>query len=205
MGKIILIFGNTSSGKSFLGKNIEMKYGLPYLSFGDLKREEIYKRSNLGLSLQSNINEGIPINHSDGFSLIKKNILSVDVPAISLSGYPISEIEYSQIGLLYQIVFGIYLKVSEETIRKRFFNRGVCPICHFPGSFNNLCPVHNLNMIRREDATEEELSKRMKLFNKRINPFIELVTRKNLFPLTIYDSEFLNFESIYSDINRYLE
>lgn len=205
MEKVILIFGNTSSGKSFLGKNIQMKYGLPYLSFGDLKRKEINKRSNLGLSLQSNINEGMPINPSDGFSLINKNILSVGTSAISLSGYPISEIEYSQLSLLYQIVFGIYLKISEETMRKRFFNRGVCPVCDFPGSFNNLCPLHNLNMIRREDATEEELSKRIELFNKRINPFIELVARNNLFPLKIYNSEFINFGSIYSDINEYLE
>jgi adenylate kinase len=204
MEKIILIFGNTSSGKSFLGKNIEMKYGLPYLSFGDLKREEINKKSSLGLVLQSKINNGMPINPKDGFALINKNFLS-GRPAISLSGYPISEIEYSQLTKLYQIVCGIYLKVSEETMRKRFFNRGVCPICHFPGSLNSLCPIHNLNMIRREDATYEELNKRMKLFNKRINPFIELATRNNLFPLKIYNSEFLDFESIYSDINKYLE
>jgi len=66
------------------------------------------------------------------------------------------------------------------------------------------CPVHNSNMIRREDVTEEELGKRIRLFNNRIYPFIDLIIKKSLFPVKTYDSGSFSLEDVFSDINQYL-
>ena len=205
MKKIIPIFGNTSSGKSFLGKNIEMKYKIQYLSFGDLKRREINSGSVLGLSLQSAISNKLPINPNDGMLLIEKEISSLSNSSIFLlSGYPISEIEYSHLNSLYEILFGINLMADETIIRKRFFTRGICPACDFPGLVDGICPIHGFKMIKREDATEEELCGRMNLFNNRIIPFIDLIKNKSLFPIKTYNSGLFKLEDVFIDINQYL-
>ena len=58
----VIIYGNTCSGKSTLGKKIEKEIGIKYVSFGDLKRLEIINKSPIGVLLNSQIKNGKPIN-----------------------------------------------------------------------------------------------------------------------------------------------
>ncbi len=203
MKKLVIILGNTSSGKSSLGKKIELEFGLPYISFGDIKREEIQKESILGKNLKYNIDKNLPINPDDDLKLIN-NHYDCSKPLASISGYPISEIEYSELSKGYNIIFGIYLEASEEILRKRFFGRVVCPICNFPGLIGDLCPIHNKEMLKRDDTNENEFNKRMKLFNQRIYPFIEEVQNKSLFQIYKYNSESLDLVSIFHGVKQYL-
>ena len=203
MTKIIPILGNTSSGKSFLGKNLENTHKLPYLSFGDIKRKEIIKNTILGLRLQSDINNNLPINPNDGIELIQKNILK-RMSIILLSGYPISLEEYVPLNSVYQVILGIYLRIDKITMRKRFFSRAVCPFCDFPGTIGDVCIAHNLKMVKREDATEKEFNRRIRLFNNRIVPFISLITKKSLFELKVYGPRLSDFEEISTDIINHI-
>ncbi|MCL5733875.1 MAG: nucleoside monophosphate kinase [Patescibacteria group bacterium] len=171
MKNTILIYGNTCAGKSTIGRLLSREFHADYLEFGDLKRKEIASNSSLGQRIKFCIENGNPINPSDGFEIIKNRTLSPE--SIILSGFPISTEELCLLRIARSIIGVIVMDVDDITVRQRFLSRGICPTCNCPGRIGSKCQEHNINLIRRQDANEEELSKRLNLYGKRIKPFIE--------------------------------
>lgn len=162
--KTLLLYGNTCTGKSTLGMALQNKLGYNYISFGDLKREEISKKTIPGIVLATQIENGLPIDPELRANLIK---IKLKQGYNCICGYPcLQSLSSKIIGL---IVLGARYKV----IKKRFFNRAVCSICCYPGSVRDTCPEHKQLLIPRADCTNSEFSKRTHLFNFRILPFLE--------------------------------
>ena len=181
--KAILIYGNTCAGKSTLGKLIETTMGIPYLSFGDLKRGAIRNSTPVGLRVAMQSNAELPMNAQDAWSILQPHL---NHSIFQLSGFPISS-EELQLFLQHNEITGvIFLTVPEEAIRRRYQSRAVCPECLTPGILGGLCTKHGRNLEVREDTNEQELSRRLKL-NRRIELFINESSILETFPSLVLD------------------
>ena len=164
----ILIYGNTCAGKSTLGKIIEVQTGVPYLSFGDLKRGVFQKGTAVGLRVAIQSEAGLPMDPQDAWSIIQPNL---SYPIFQLCGFPISSAE---LGLLlnYSRIMGVvFLTLEEEVVRRRYYSRAVCPQCLSPGTLGGVCIKHHQALEVREDTNDQELTRRLNL-NRRIENFL---------------------------------
>lgn len=173
---VYFLYGNTCSGKDTIGVELEKKDGFTHISFGKLKKEEIINQTEIGILLEEQIKQRQPITPEVGVELIVKSL----TPGSNIiSGFPISRQELEALkkslnSLRGWVIKGvIVLEIDESLIPERFFNRRVCPVCQFPGREGNICPTHNVPLIKRFDCNEEELAFRLALYRNRIKPFLK--------------------------------
>ena len=85
----ILIFGPPGAGKGTQSKFIAKKYGLYQLSTGDLLRNEIKNKTNLGIKISSIINSGELVSDEIVSILIEKFVSNEKFRGkLIFDGYP---------------------------------------------------------------------------------------------------------------------
>jgi len=198
----VIIYGNTCSGKSTVGKKIEKEIGMKYVSFGDLKQLEIINKSPIGVFLNSQIKNGKPINPLIGAKLMKEYLGFLNI----LSGYPISieELEVFKTYCQCTIRGIIHLEIDEIKIRRRFFNRGICPNCGCVGQLQKYCHIDNILLVKRFDCNKDELNFRLQFYKDRILPFLQGVSLLT-YPRINIDASNLSEEEIFQKAKDFLE
>ena len=162
----IVIFGPPGAGKGTQSKFIVNKFNLYQLSTGDLLRNEIKKKTQLGSKISSIINSGELVSDEIVTNLIEKFISNSDYKnKIIFDGYPRNLNQAKNLDNLlkkYNQKIDIVLKlsVSLETIKKRNLERRT--------------------QEKREDDNELVAVKRYKTYEKSSEPIIDYYKQSNL-------------------------
>ena len=155
----IIIFGPPGAGKGTQSKFIVNKYKLYQLSTGDLLRNEIKNKTDLGLKISSIISSGELVSDSIVGNLIEKFISNnIYKNKIIFDGYPRNLSQAKNLDFLlkkYDQKINIVLKlsVSLDTIKKRILERK--------------------KQEKRSDDNEAVALKRFKTYEKSSEPILE--------------------------------
>ena len=179
------IYGETCAGKSTLGKHLGSVMGCPYISFGDLKRQEISAGTEIGIAIKQLLAQSCPLPAELGYAVIRSRIAR---GLNFISGYPISVDEFNTFSTHVSMIGIVALSVDEITLIQRFGLRRECPECHLPGIIGDVCSVHQIQMVHREDVRLDELMARRNLYRQRIAPFLESGSVKVLPQLSLDSS-----------------
>ena len=176
----IVIFGPPGAGKGTQSKFIVNKFNLYQLSTGDLLRNEINNKTQLGSQISSIINSGELVSDKIVSNLIEK-FVSNDTykDKIIFDGYPRTLMQARNLDSLlrkYKQKIDIVLKlsVSLETVKKRILERQ--------------------SQEKRADDNEEIAIKRYQTYEKTSEPVIEYYKQSNLLKV-------VNGEAGISEIN----
>jgi len=176
----IIIFGPPGAGKGTQSKFIVNKYNLYQLSTGELLRNEIKNKTELGSKISSIINSGELVSDEIVSNLIEK-FVSNDIykHKIIFDGYPRNLTQAKNLDNLlkkYKQKIDIVLKlsVSLETVKKRISERQT--------------------QEKRADDNEEIAIKRYKTYEKSSEPVIDYYKQSNLLKV-------VNGETGISEIN----
>ena len=162
----IIIFGPPGAGKGTQSKFIVKQYNLQQLSTGDLLREEIKNKTELGSKISSIINSGELVSDTIVTNLIEKFISNDEYKnKIIFDGYPRNLTQAKNLDELLKkydqkIDIVLQLSVSLDTVKKRILERQV--------------------QEKRADDSEQIAIKRYKTYEKSSTPVLDHYKKLNL-------------------------
>jgi len=154
----ICLFGPPGSGKGTQAAKIIENFGLIHTSTGDLFREEIKNKTELGLQLKSFIDKGELVPDKIVLrELYKTAIKHIDSKGLVFDGFPRTLLQADMLDrLLYIRRIPISLVISIDVSEKELFVR----------------LLNRAKELGRSDDTEEVIANRLEVYKKQTFPLL---------------------------------
>src|SRR6476469_3638504 len=126
----LILFGPPGSGKGTQSEKLIRKYGLKHLSTGDLLRDEISKKTILGIEAKKFIDIGQLVPDEVVIGMISSELDAHRDTGLLFDGFPRTQAQAEALDKLLKFKnseIGVFLslEVSEEELIKRLLNRGL--------------------------------------------------------------------------------
>ena len=189
----VIILGSPGSGKGTQSQNILKKFNLHQISTGDLLRNEIKKKTEIGIKIEQTISLGDFVNDDIVNKLLKKVITNPEYRnRIIFDGYPrnINQAENLEIMLNednQSINFILYLNVTRKIIEKRILGRILCEKCNKTmNEYLNKEEIENHQcgknyLVKRKDDNQETIITRYEEYIKKTKPVLEFYSSRSYF------------------------
>ena len=190
----IILFGPPGAGKGTQSQNIVKKFKLHQLSTGDLLRNEIKNKTEIGKKIEQIISQGDFASDNIVNKLLKNFITNpLYRNRIIFDGYPrnITQAENLEVMLNednQSINFILFLKVNREIIEKRILGRITCEKCNktFNEFFDKKEDIENHEcekkyLKKRKDDNRETIITRYEEYIKKTKPVLDFYSSRNYF------------------------
>ena len=188
----LVTFGPPGAGKGTQSKFILKKYNLYQLSTGELLRNEIKNKTELGIKISTKMNSGELVSDKIVTNLIETFISNkIYHNRLIFDGFPRNIIQAEELNLLLKknkqkLDLVLKLSVSLDMIKKRISGRSVCSICgKIYNEFFNPAPVNSnccakKYLQKRSDDTLEIAATRFQTYEENIEPVVSFYKKSNL-------------------------
>ena len=188
----IILFGPPGAGKGTQSNNLAKDFNLYKISTGDLLREEVKKKSALGIKIKSILDQGVLVS-DDIINDFIESILSNKgyFNRLIFDGYPrnFSQAKYLDILIKkynQKLSCVLSLKVDQDVIVKRIIGRQICSKCGlvFNEFFNpstkenHHCDIKFLQ--KRSDDNETTARNRFEAYTKETLSVLDYYQNQNL-------------------------
>ena len=188
----ILLLGKPGAGKGSVAKEFKEKMNIIHLSTGDIFRNEIQTKTELGILADSYISKGLLVPDEVTNEIIRSVLKKNPEGNYLFDGYPrtVNQAKFlkeamAELGMKLDGVFD--LETSDELVIVRLSSRRVCKTCgmiyntrnHNP-KVDGVCDVCGGKIIQRADDKEEAIKERLKVYNAQTKPLIEYYTNEGL-------------------------
>ena len=208
----IVIFGPPGAGKGTQSKFIVKKFNLFQLSTGELLRNEIINKTQLGINISSTMNSGNLVSDKIVSNLIEIYISNNDFnDRLIFDGYPRNISQAENLNLLLKkfnkkIDLVLKLSVSIDIIKKRITGRSICSICgKIYNEFFNPAPI-NANccsskyLQKRSDDTLDIAISRYENYEKNIKPVTDFYKETKLLKVVNGETSIMAITKEISDL-----
>lgn len=188
--KNIILMGPPGAGKGTNAKRIASFYKIPHISTGDMFREAIKNKTNLGGLANSYMSKGLLVPDEVTIGLVKERLSRDDCKdGYLLDGFPRTMVQAealtelsTEIGRPITNVLNIV--VPESILIDRICGRRVCKVCGAPYHVRNMkpkvegvCDLCGGELVQRKDDNEETLKSRLSEYHKQTEPLIAYYTK----------------------------
>ena len=184
----ILLLGAPGAGKGTQAALLNKQFGIPQISTGDMLREAVQNKSDLGLKAKSFMDRGELVPDNLIIDLVKQRIIKKDCSqGFMLDGFPrtlsqAKALDEAQVKINYVVA----IEVPDEVIIERLSGRRVHPasgrtyhVQFNPPKNANKDDITNEELIIRDDDKEETVISRLANYNKSTKPLISFYQDKS--------------------------
>ncbi|MBS0271881.1 MAG: adenylate kinase [Proteobacteria bacterium] len=188
----LILFGPPGAGKGTQAHLIKQRHELALIATGDILREEIKKKSSLGLEVEQVMAEGRFPSDEIILKIFEECLENVKEQGVILDGLPRTLNQAQKIDQIFKRVdrtvdIVIQISVDEDELIKRLSSRIVCKQCGTPymedSSFHpkGVCyECSGRDFIRRPDDEPEAIKTRLKVYNDQTKPLVEYYLNQGL-------------------------
>ncbi len=181
----IVLLGAPGAGKSEQAGRLAKQHAIPAISTGDLLRDEVKRRTDLGLQADTYMKAGQLVPDSLVNSILEARLSQPDCArGFILDGYPRTVTQAENLDTLLKNKgvrqHVILLDVPTETLLKRLAGRRVCPVCkrsyniyYDPPKKEGLCDADGTPLVQRSDDKEEVVRPRLETYQKQTQAAID--------------------------------
>ena len=185
----IILFGPPGAGKGTQAQFIVKKHNYFQLSTGDLLRNEVKKRTSLGVQIEQLISNGNFVSDEVVNKLLRQTITNLKFrDRIIFDGYPRNTHQAVNLKIILKefdqdIGHIIFLNVSREIIEKRIMGRMTCDKCHMTLNqfFNKeeieLHPCGKEFLIKRKDDNLDTVIARYDTYMNTTKPVLDFYSK----------------------------
>ncbi len=187
----IILFGSPGVGKGTQAKILSDYLKIPHISTGDILRDAIKHKSDLGLKAKAIVESGKLVPNEIMIAIIRETFIQPELKnGVILDGFPRTieqaidlENLFNELKLNNIILINIEGKVDE--IVKRLSLRRSCKKCGAILNLNeileeNKCPKCDAvdSLFQRKDDTEEVIKNRLEIFKQETYPVLSYFENK---------------------------
>lgn len=207
--KCIILIAAPAAGKGTISKYIEDKYNYKHISTGDLLRDEVKKKTKIGLEIKPLLEKGSLVGDDiieevfkKEFNKTKSNIILDGIPRTLTQAKMLDNLDEESNNV--EITKVINIDIDKEIAINRIENRLICESCGSVYNKNiikeNVCTKCGGNLSSRSDDTKETFLDRYDTFVKQTKPLLEYYGDK---VITIYNNTSL--EDVYESVDQILK
>lgn len=205
--KNIIFFGLPGSGKGTISEIFATKNGLVHISTGMILREQIAKKTELGLKLEKIVSSGEYVSDEIVNLIVKEKIESLKKANKNfvLDGFPRTLAQSKFLEKYFANDFlAVLLSVSKEEVISRLSNRRVCSLCkknynlkNFVPKISGKCDDDGHDLFQRTDDKIEAIQKRLQIYEQTSSKLIDFYRQKNFLEI---NCQLKNPTQIYQEI-----
>lgn len=179
----IVFLGAPGAGKGTMSQNIVDKYNIPQLSTGNMLREAVADKTEIGLKAKSFIDAGDLVPDDVVLGIIENRIDAEDcAKGFILDGFPRTVAQAEGLTVMLQnkdisLTHVFSLEVDEETVIQRRSGRLFAPTTgrvyhevNNPPKVAGKCDVSGEELVKRDDDKEEVLRHRLRVYEEQTAP-----------------------------------
>jgi len=193
MPTYIVLLGPPGVGKGTQAKLIAETTALPHVSSGDLFRENIKNKTDLGKLAQSFMNKGELVPDDVTISMIRDRLSRPDCKnGALLDGFPRTTVQADSLESLLaefggKVNSAPYITASETTLIERLSGRWTCKAQghvfhekHNPPQRTGVCDFDGSQLYQRDDDRAETVIRRIQVYFAQTAPLIAYYRERSL-------------------------
>ena len=193
MPNFIVLLGPPGAGKGTQAGLISESFGLPHISSGNIFRENMKDKTELGKLAEGYLQRGELVPDDITIAMIRERLLREDCTnGALLDGFPRTEAQAKALdemlaGFDGRIVAVPYIKVAEDVLIDRLSGRWTCRAeghvfheKHNPATTDGVCDFDGSELYQRDDDKAETVRNRIQVYHSLTQPLIEYYSHKGL-------------------------
>ncbi len=184
----LVIIGAPGSGKGTMAKMLAEHYNIPHISTGDLFRDNVKRKTDLGEKAETYMNKGELVPDDVTLGMLRQRLNDDDAETgFILDGFPRTINQAILLEQDFPLDKAILMDVSEKTMIDRITLRRTCQRCgmmfhlkNLPPKKTGICDICGGSLIQRDDEKEEVIKNRLQVYKKQSLPVVDHFDKKGI-------------------------
>lgn len=184
----IVILGPPGVGKGTYAGFLSKKYGIPKISVGDLFRNAIKNRTELGKRIKDYVSSGELVPDETVIELVKNRLEEPDCKdGFLLDGYPRTVPQAEAMMKFKKIDVALNFVAPDEVIMERIGGRRTCSKCgaiyhlkNVPPTIEGVCDRCSGRLIQRSDEKPQVIKNRLVVYREKTKPVADYLRKEGL-------------------------
>ena len=184
----IILLGPPGSGKGTYASRLSPILGIPHISTGDIFREEIKNKTELGRLTENYLKHGILVPDKIVMDVVRKRLERTDAKkGFIFDGFPRTINQADELENISKIDKVINIVVSDDIVIKRLSARRQCSKCgeiynilFLKSKKEGICDRCGGHLFQRKDDAPEVIKERLEVYKKQTEPLISYYKKRKL-------------------------